>query len=66
MADFTGVTNPKRVINKRMVEAGEETAPPAVKTGGAMSQSDFGGRKLTEAERLAQQRKLAEMLKNRK
>lgn len=45
MADFSGVTNPKRVVDKRLKAAEDEGAKPAAGAAsapkGSMSQADF-------------------------
>lgn len=67
MADFTGVVNPKRVVQRRMEEAGEDPpAVPAKKASGDMSQADFSwGRKRGPQEEAIRQKKLVDKLRQR-
>lgn len=68
-ADFSGVLNPKRVIEKRLAGAdtgnqGNEAA--AGEPSGSMSQAQFTqGRKRTPAEEAIRQQKLVEKLRSR-
>lgn len=67
-ADFSGVLNPRRVIDKRM-QAAEGAAPAASAATvpqGTMSQADFGGKPLTKEQQIARQKALAEALRRRK
>lgn len=64
MADFTGVMNPKRVVEKRLNQA-EDAASAPQKTGD-MSQADFSwGRKRSPQEEALRQKKLVEKLRSR-
>lgn len=65
MADFTGVTNPKRVVNRRLNEAGEGDAAAPAEPSGNMSQAQFtAGRKRSPMEEAVRQRKLVDKLRS--
>lgn len=59
-ADFSGVLNPKRVVEKRMEAAEAPSPPPAAPDNSAFL------KKFSEAERLRQQEQLARILATRK
>lgn len=66
MADFTGVTNPKRVIQRREEEAGSQpaTAKPPVDDAGPLPRVRFE-KQFSEEDRKKQKAKLEEMLRKR-